>query len=181
MSVETVARRYAGALADVVGKSDEVEAIKSELNDWQKMLTANADLRNAFHNPSIAHASKEKVLESLIDKSRPTKTTANFLRVLLRNNRLTEIDAISEKLGSVLEERSGVIKAKVISSRKLSEGEISDLRSNLIKVTGGKEIRLEFIIDESIIGGAVVRVGSKVYDGSVRTQLDLLKEQMIKT
>ncbi len=181
MSVETVARRYAGALADVLSDSGDIEAVKSELSDWKEMLTTNVDLHNAFHNPSIAHASKEKVLESLIEKSKPTETTANFLRVLLRNNRLTEIDAINEKLGSVLEERGGIITAKVTSSRKLSDAEISDLRSSLIKVTGGNEIRLDFEIDERVIGGAITRVGSTVYDGSVRTQLDLLKEQMIKS
>ena len=181
MSVETVARRYANALADVVTKSGDVETVKSELRTWQEMLNANRDLHNAFHNPSIAHANKEKVLESLIEKSKPSAQTANFLRVLLKNNRLTEIDSIDEKLVSVLEERSGVVSAKVISSRELSDSEKSDMKTNVAKATGGKDIRLNFEIDESVIGGAITRVGSTVYDGSVKTQLELLKEQMIKS
>ena len=106
MSVETVARRYASALADVVVKAGESDSVKSELNIWDEMLNVNKDLRNAFHNPTITHANKEKVLESLLGKSNPSKTTANFLRVLLRNNRLTELSKINERFASVLEERS---------------------------------------------------------------------------
>ncbi len=181
MSVETVSRRYATALADVVGKSGEVEAVKSELLSWQKMIKENHNLQSAFYNPSIASADKAKVLESLLERSKPSKTTANFLRVLLKNNRLTEISSINEKLESVLEERAGIVSATVTSSRELSEMEKGEMKVNLAKVTGGKEIRLRFEIDKSVIGGSVTRVGSIVYDGSVRSQLELLKEQMIKS
>lgn len=181
MSVETVARRYASALADVVIKSGEIDLVKSELNTWQEMFTTSRDLHNAFHNPSIAQASKEKVLVSLLGKTNPSNTTANFLRLLLKNNRLTELSDINERFRSVLEERSGVISASVISSRELSESEKAELRANLARMTGGKEVRLNFDIDEDVIGGAITRVGSTVYDGSVKTQLRLLKEQMIKS
>ncbi len=181
MSVETVARRYASALADVVMKSAETETVQTELKTWEEMLGGNSDLHNAFYNPAIAHNSKEKVLESLIERSKPSKTTANFLRVLLKNNRLTEINAINEKFDSVLAERNGVISASVTSTRELSETEKADLKANLAKITGGKEIKLDYKIDETIIGGAITRVGSTVYDGSVRTQLELLKQQMIKS
>jgi F-type H+-transporting ATPase subunit delta len=181
MSNETVARRYAGTLADVVIETGETETVRTELKTWEEMLNANRDLHNAFYNPTIAHNNKEKVLESIIRKANPSPTTANFLRVLLRNNRLTEINAINKKFDSVLAERSGIVSASVISSRELSEAEKSELQTNLIKLTGGKEIKLEYKIDESIIGGAITRVGSTVYDGSVKTQLELLKNQMIKS
>ena len=181
MSVETVARRYASALADVVMASSEKDTIQTELKTWEQMLNTNRDLHSAFHNPSINQDSKEKVLNSLIAKTKPTKTTANFLRILLRNNRLTEINAINEKFDSVIAERSGVISASVISSRELTDAEKTDMKANLAKVTNGKEINVDYSIDESIIGGAITRVGSTVYDGSVRTQLELLKDKMIKS
>lgn len=180
MSVGTIARRYASALADVVSKSGETETVQAELRQWEEMFETNRELRGAFYNPAIAHTSKEKVLEGLIEKAGLSKTTANFLRVLLRNNRLSEIASINEKFESVLEERRGVVSADVISSRELSEAEREELRDSVAKATGGKEIRLNFEIDEDVIGGAITRVGSTVYDGSVKTQLELLKEQMIK-
>ncbi len=181
MSVETVARRYANALADVVMTSGDTETVKFELQTWETMISGSRDLHSAFHNPSIAHDNKQKVLESIIQKVQPSKTTANFLRVLLKNNRLTEIDAINEKFESVIAERSGLISASVVSSRELSDGEKNEMKANLAKLTGGKEINIEYSIDESIIGGAITRVGSTVYDGSVKTQLERLKDQMIKS
>ena len=179
MSAETVARRYAGALADIVIKTGETEPVKTELKTWEEMMSSNSELLNAFRNPSIAHASKEKVLEGLIAKTKPTKTTANFLRVLLRNSRLTEISEINERFASVLDERNGIISAEVISARPLSEAEKTDLQTNLAKLTGGKKINLNFNIDENIIGGVITRVGSTVYDGSVKTQLEELRNQLV--
>lgn len=178
MSVETVARRYATALADVVLKHGEVETVKSELKIWEDLIKSNTDLQTAFANPAIAHLNKEKVLENLLAKTKPSKTTANFLRVLLRNSRLTELSEINEKFASVLDERNGIVSAEIISARPLSEAEKSEFKKNLARLTG-KKVNLNFDIDENIIGGVVTRVGSTVYDGSVRTQLENLKQQLI--
>jgi F0F1-type ATP synthase delta subunit len=98
MSVETIARRYANALADVVVKSGNTDEVTSELNTWQQLISSNPDLNTAFGNPSINHARKERVLETLISRSNPSRTTANFLRILLRNARLTELPVITDKL-----------------------------------------------------------------------------------
>jgi F-type H+-transporting ATPase subunit delta len=178
MSVETIARRYGTALADVVLKTGETDTVKNELKIWEEMMASNADLMSAFQNPSIAHLDKEKVLESLIAKTKPSRTTSNFLRVLLRNSRLTELAAIKDKFAAVLEDRAGRVVAEVLSARELSEDHKHELRSNLEKLTG-KHVQLKFGIDPGIIGGVVTRVGSTVYDGSVRTQLENLREQLV--
>ena len=178
MSVETVSRRYATALADVVLKSGQIEPVKTELKTWEQMIVANAELQNAFRNPAIAHASKEKVLESLLAKAKPSPTTSNFLRVLLRNSRLTELADINRRFESVLEERSGAAIADVTSARELSADQREQLKTNLERLTG-KQIKFNFAIDPDLIGGVVTRLGSTIYDGSVRTQLENLKEEMI--
>ena len=178
MSVETVARRYALALADVVANSSETETVKNELKTWEALINANTDLQTAFSNPAISQADKEKVLNNLIEKTKPTKTTANFLRVLIRNGRLTEIGAINTKFASILEERSGVVSANITSARELSETQKTEVLLNLELLTG-KRMNLEFKTDESLIGGMVTRIGSTVYDGSVKTQLQELKQQLV--
>src|SRR5687768_8486435 len=109
MSVATVARRYATALADVVMKSGETDVVKSELKQWEDLIVANPDLQTVFANPAITHLNKVKVLESLLEKAKPSKTTANFLRILLRNSRLTELAQINEKFAAVLDERNSVV------------------------------------------------------------------------
>src|SRR5687768_11998129 len=178
MSVETIARRYGTALADVVLKTGETETVKSELKTWEQMIASSGDLQNAFGNPSIAHIAKERVLESLISKANPSKTTANFLRIVVRNGRLTELSEINDKFEAVLEERSGNVLAEVTSARELSEDQKRELRSNLERLTG-KHVHLNFGIDPALIGGVVTRVGSTVYDGSVKTQLENLREELV--
>ncbi len=178
MSVETVARRYATALADVVTKTNETTSVQTELKTWEGMMNGNSELLEAFGNPAITHDNKEKVLENLIEKTKPTRTTANFLRVLLQNSRLTEISEINERFVSVLEERSGIIAAQITSARPLSDAEKVELLAGLNKLTG-KNVSPNFIIDETIIGGVVTRIGSTIYDGSVKTKLEELKQELV--
>jgi len=178
MSVETIARRYATALADVVVKSGETDEVRSELRGWEKLIGENSDLQSAFSNPTIPHANKEKVLESLLERTKPSRTAANFLRILLKNGRLTELAQINERFAAELEKRSGIVSAQIVSARELPEGERAELRSNLEKLTG-KKVNINFNIDTDLIGGVVTRLGSTVYDGSVKTQLENLKEELI--
>ncbi len=178
MSVETIARRYASALADVVMKNGLAETVKAELKIWQQMIEENADLHAVMGNPAITHGHKTRVLETLITKAGPNVTTSNFLRVLLQNGRLTDLAAINEKFETVLEERSGSVVAKVTAARDLSESERAALKANLEKLTGRK-VRPAYVIDSSIIGGVVTQIGSTVYDASVRTQLENLREELV--
>ncbi len=178
MSVETVARRYSLALADVVANTKDAETVKSELKIWEEMMSSNNQLKGAFSNPAIAHASKEKVLDELIKKAKPAKTTANFLRVLLRNGRLINLANINQSFEKVLEERAGFVSANIISARPLSDGEKKDLQSNVEKMTG-KKVSLNFDVNQNIIGGVVTTIGSTVYDSSVKTKLENLKQQLV--
>src|SRR5436190_21357035 len=119
MSSETIARRYATALADVVLASGQADTVKGELAAWNMMLTANSGLSDLFGNPTVLHSSKEKVLEELVKKTRPSTATANFVRVLLQNGRLGDISQINERFAAVLDERSNVVAAEIVSAREL--------------------------------------------------------------
>ena len=123
MSIETVARRYSSALADVVIKSGSTDVVRDELKMWQKMIGENESLAEVFSNPSINQESKEKVLSELVRKTNPSKTTANFLQILLTNGRLSELGEINEKFEQVLDERNGIVSAEVTSARPLGEAE----------------------------------------------------------
>jgi len=177
MSVQTIARRYASALADVVLERNEARDVQNELNAWQEMLQVNANLREVFANPTIALDKKRAVLNKLIDMSKPRATTANFLKVLLQNQRLTELDEINSRLSQILDERAGMIAAKVTSAREVPDGAQQRLHDKLTALTG-KKVRIDFATDPEMIGGLVTRIGSTVYDGSVRSQLQQIKERM---
>lgn len=178
MSVEVIARRYSTALADAVIAGGDTTVVKDELAQLAKLFRGSEDLRAVFGNPSINHDSKVKVLDGLIAKAKPSKTTANFLKVLLQNGRLTEITEISDRFAEVLEERGGRVTAEIISAHELPSSERGEFERNLSKLTG-KTVSVDYKIDKDLIGGVVTRIGSTVYDGSVRTKLENLREQLV--
>ncbi len=172
-----MARRYAVALADVVKKRDEAQAVQADLTGWAALLDENPNLREVFRNPTVAYDSKHKVLNTLITRTRVGHTTANFLQVLLRNQRLTDLSEINRSFARVLDERAGVVSAQVTTARPVAASAQEALRGRLTLLTG-QNVRLQFAVDEELIGGIVTRIGSTVYDGSVRTQLQQIKQQM---
>jgi F-type H+-transporting ATPase subunit delta len=177
LSSQTVARRYASALADVVIERGERDEVQAELVAWEKMISEHSSLLEAFSNPTVAYDQKGRVLDELIARTRVRPTTANFLRILLRNQRLAELPQVTARLAQVLDERAGVVSAHVISARAVSEGTKVLLEERLGQMTG-KKTRLSFEIDESLLGGIVTRIGSTIYDGSVRNQLRRLREEL---
>ena len=177
MSSQTVARRYASALADVTMARGEATEVQAELTAWEQMMLANASLLEVFSNPTVAYEQKGKVLNELISRTRVRPTTANFLRLLLKNQRLAELPQVNAKLAQVLDERAGVITAQVTSARTVPDAARVSLEEKLGKLTG-KKVRLTFGTDESLLGGIVTRMGSTIYDGSVRDQLRRLGEEL---
>jgi F-type H+-transporting ATPase subunit delta len=177
LSVQTVARRYAAALADVVIARGEARQVQEELSAWEQMMQANERLLEVFRNPTVPYEQKRKVLTALIARSRVRPTTANFLQVLLQNQRLTDLGEINKRFAQVLDERSGVVSAEVTTARPVPESSQQTLRAKLSAMTG-KDVRLSFKTDEELIGGMVTRIGSTIYDGSVRNQLQLAKEKL---
>lgn len=177
MSVQTVARRYATALADVVTARGESQEVRQELDAWAGMIQSNDQLMEVFRNPTIPYDQKRKVLSTLIARTRVRPTTANFLQVLLQNHRLADLGEINKRFVQVLDERSGVVSAQVTTARAVPQASQEALRSKLAALTG-KSVRLSFTTDESLIGGIVTRIGSTIYDGSVRNQLQQVKERL---
>ena len=177
MSVQTVARRYASALADVVLERGEAREVQDELLAWEKMFQANPMLPEVFRNPTIALDKKRALLNKLIERAKPGQTTANFLKVLLQNQRLTELGEINKKFAELLDERAGMVAAVVTTARSVPENAQQTLHAKLLSLTG-KKVRISFVTDPELIGGLVTRIGSTVYDGSVRNHLQLIKEKM---
>jgi F-type H+-transporting ATPase subunit delta len=178
LSVQTVARRYAAALADVVTAGSEAKLVQEELTAWEQMIQSNDQLLEVFRNPTIPYDQKRKVLESLIARTKVRPTTANFLRVLLQNHRLPDLGEVNKRFAIVLDERSGVVSADVTTARRVPDEVQEALRKKLTAMTG-KSVRFQFKTDEEIIGGIVTRIGSTIYDGSVRSQLEQAKTKLI--
>jgi F-type H+-transporting ATPase subunit delta len=175
LSLQTVARRYASALADVVIERREEREVQQEIQTWASMIQGNPQLKEVFANPTVAHDQKQKLLEELISRTRVRPTTASFLRVLLRNQRLAQLPEVAERFARILDERGGVVAAQITTARPISEELKKSLHDALTSATG-QTVRLTFGTDETIIGGLVARIGSTVFDGSVQNRLERLAE-----
>ena len=126
--MQTVARRYAAALADVVAERGEARQVQEELSAWELMIRNNAQLQEVFSNPTIPYDQKRKVLSTLIERTRVRPMTANFLQVLLQNQRLTELGEVNKRFAHVLDERSGIVSAAVTTARPVPESSQQALR-----------------------------------------------------
>ncbi len=177
MSVQTMARRYASALADVVLQRGEAAEVQAELASWEEMIQLTPNLLEVLRNPTIALDHKRAVLNKLIERAKPRQTTVNFLKVLLQNQRLTDLGEINRQLAETLDERAGMVAATVTTARAVPESAQQELHVKLTGLTG-KKVRVNFATDPDLLGGIVTRIGSTVYDGSVRNQLQQIKEKM---
>ena len=178
MSLQTIARRYASALADVALDRNEEARVQEEINSWADLIADNSQLREVFANPTIPYDQKRRVLEELIVRTRIGETSASFLRVLLRNQRLAELKYIAERFSHVLDERHGIVGANVTTARPIPEDVKTALREALSAKTG-RSVRLSFTTNESIIGGVVTQIGSTIFDGSVQGHLDRLADELM--
>lgn len=177
MSSQSVARRYATALADVLSETGQERLIQDELVSWESMISSNSQLQEVFANPTVPYEQKRKVLTELISRTRINQLTANFLQILLKNQRLTVLGQINHRVGEVLDARADVVSAEITTARPVDEKTKRILTEKLSGFTG-KSVRLSFTTDDSLIGGIVTRVGSTVYDGSIRTQLDQMEKAL---
>ena len=177
MSVRAVARRYAEAIADVAEGRNQVEQAEKELRMFAELLGANRELYEVFASPIVSQPDKRRVLEAVIERARPSQIIANLLRVLLNHYRLHHAGEVYEQFRREMNERRGVVAAEVVTAHAVGTAEREALAGRLRQMTG-KQVELQFKTDSSLIGGVVTRLGSVVYDGSIRTQLQEIKERL---
>jgi F-type H+-transporting ATPase subunit delta len=175
LSLQTVARRYATALADVAIERHEEREVQQELEAWASTIEGHAQLKEVFANPTVVYDQKRRVLDDLISTSRVRETTASFLRVLLKNQRLSQLRDVVARYGQVLDDRAGVVAADVTTARPITE-ELKNSLHETLAATTGRTVRVSFNTDDKLIGGFIARIGSTIYDGSVRSRLERLAE-----
>ncbi len=172
-----LASRYAAALADVALEQKSGERVKKDLAAFVDTFIASADLRNFIESPAIGPEMKHKVIEEVAAKMDLAPAVRNFAYLIVDHRRTEMLREIQHAFETELNARLGIAEAEVTSARELSSAEKVRVTKALEQRTG-KKIEARFLHDESLVGGAVIRVGSTVYDGSVREQLTRLREQL---
>ncbi len=175
--IGAAASRYAAALADVALEQNAAERVKGDLGAFADAFSSSADLRNILESPAVTAVVKRQVIHTLAGRMDLAPAVRNFLFLLADHGRTEMLGEVYQALLAELNARQGLAEAEVITARELSSEERSQITAALEQRTG-KRIEARFRMDQSLIGGAVVRVGSTVYDGSVREQLARLRQQL---
>jgi len=175
--LSVVAERYAAALADVAVERKNSETVKRNLAAFVEAFSSIADLRNALESPALNAEVKRKVIAEVAGKMGLDEAVRNFIYLVVDHRRTEILPEIEQAFLSELNERLGIVDAEVTSAHELNNDEKRQLRTVLEQRTG-KKVEARFQIDGALLGGAVVRLGSTIYDGSVRDQLKRLREQL---
>jgi F-type H+-transporting ATPase subunit delta len=176
--LKALAERYAGALVDVALENNQADQVKKELSAFAALVRESAELHAFLANPSIARASKHAAIEQLVSKMGASRTLRNYLFVIVDQRRAGMLEEIEEAFSRILDARQGITQATVTSAAELSAKERAELVDVLTKLTQEK-VQAEFMTDSALIGGVVVRIGSTIYDGSVRARLERMRARMI--
>jgi F-type H+-transporting ATPase subunit delta len=170
--------RYARAFADVVTSAHlDTAALDMQWNDFLATWEGSGELRELFANPAVPALQKVGILDKLNAQLGLQKELRNLLAVLIDNGRIGQVQEVAVAYRREMQERLGIRQAEIVTARELGAEE----RAKMIAGAGhlaGSRIEASFKLDASILGGAVMRIGSTVYDGSVRGRLERLKEQL---
>jgi F-type H+-transporting ATPase subunit delta len=177
--VSVVAARYAKALADVVVQGDGLDAaqVLEQLRAVHALMESSADLRNALLSPAVAPARKRAVIGKLLQAMNVFRQVRNFVFVISDHRRVNELGSMIEAFERRMDDRLGFIRADISSAREMGSEQKSAVEAQLSRLTGRKA-RLHFTTDPSLLAGLVAKVGSTVYDGSARGQLERLKVRL---
>jgi F-type H+-transporting ATPase subunit delta len=149
-----------------------------ELKQFAELYRSNAELSAFFPNSGISQADKLKVLNAIISRLGPSQTTTNLLRLLLKHHRMQSIWLVYEEFEKEINKRRGIVPAEITTAGPVEASE-RELIIGRLKAVTGKQVQANFKVDPELIGGAITRIGSVVYDGSIRTQLETMKQVMI--
>ena len=159
------------------GSALQPEDAVAQVTAVQGLIDQSAELRTALMTPAIPTSRKRAVMGKVMEQTGASPLVRNFIFVIINHRRIDAIGDIREALESELDERRGVVRAQITSAAPLSPASSSGIESSLARLTG-KRVRLQFHVDPSLIGGATARIGSKVYDGSVRGELQDLGRRL---
>jgi F-type H+-transporting ATPase subunit delta len=176
--MSAVTNRYARAFVDVV-MSDRLDALKvsKELQTMAATAQSSPELRRVWESPAISAAQKRALLDAIVGREGLSRPVRNFIAVLIDHRRIDLLEQVVKDFEQQLNSRMGFAETEITSARELTDAERRDLEAQVSKLTG-KKVRARYSRDESLLGGAIVKLGSTIYDGSVKGQLERIREQL---
>ena len=169
--------QYATALADIALEQGAAEPVGNQLADFGAAYAESAELRNVLSNPAVERTAKHGVIEKLVARLDASRIVRNFLFIVVDNQRTHLLPEILQTFEDVLRQRQGAAEAEVTSAAELTAPQKTQLQQTLERLTG-KKIQAKYSLDAALLGGAVVRIGDTIYDGSVRNRLNQMRARL---
>jgi F-type H+-transporting ATPase subunit delta len=176
--VSGMAGRYAGALFELALESKTVDAVKADLENFDALIASSPDLTRLVRSPVFGAEEQERALSAVLDRAGIAGLAAKFLKVIAANRRLFAVRDMIRAFRKLVARYKGEVTAEVTVAEKLSDNHLDALKAALKSVTGGKSVDLDVKVDPAIIGGLVVKLGSRMVDSSLRTKLNAIKHAM---
>jgi len=175
--LKSASLQYANALADIALEQGAADAAAKQLGEFGAAYEASAELRTFLASPAIAREAKQAIVEKIAARIGAGKIIRNFLFVVVDHRRTVILPEIMERFQEVIRQRQGVAEAEVRSAVELSGAQKSAIVATLAKVTG-KRVETTYALDPTLLGGAIVRIGDTVYDGSLRHRLNGMRAKL---
>lgn len=179
MVTGSLSRRYAKAVMDLGEASKNLDKMAADLRSLAKAMKDSQELQTVLTNPAIRRADRRKVLDGLLQRIGAQPHTKNLVYLLLDSERLSSLEGISREVDTMIQAKSGRIAAEIVSASPLDAGQVQQITAALEKLSG-KKVDVTKKEDPNLLGGVVARVGDVVYDGSLRTQLHTIREELTK-
>jgi F-type H+-transporting ATPase subunit delta len=176
-SISGVSGRYATALFELARDEKSIDPVRADLDRFEAMLTDSADLKRLVRSPVFSADSQSRALAAVLDQAGISGTAANFLKVLTANRRLFAVSDVIRAFRALVARFKGEATADITVAEPLNDRNLDVLRTALKSVTG-KDVALNVNVDPAIIGGLVVKLGSRMVDSSLRTKLNSIKHAM---
>lgn len=173
-----VANRYAQAFFEVAEELNSCDSLYNELCEVVKVINECEELKNAFKSPLVSKEDKKVILDKLFNESL-SASTKNFLKVMIDKNRMSVLEDVKVYFKSLVNEKNNVIEGTAITAIEMTEEEIKNLEEKLSSKYN-KNVTLKNIVDETIIGGVLVRLGNEEIDGTVKSNISRLKENLFQ-
>ena len=175
--VSGMAGRYATALFELARESNALDQVQSDLNAFNALVASSPDLTRLVRSPLFSAQEQAKALDAVLDKASISGVAKNFLRVVTANRRLFAVDQIIRGFNARVAAHKGEVTAQVTVAEPLNDARMNEIRDALKQVTG-KDVQVDVTVDPTIIGGLVVKLGSRMIDASLRTKLNSIKLAM---
>ncbi len=172
--ISGIAERYAGSLFELALQSKSVAKVEADLGRFESLLEGSEDLTRLIRSPVFSTDEQYQAVAAIADKAKITGLVGNFLRVVANNRRLFAVPAMIKAFRRIAAEQRGEVAAEVTSAHPLTAAQQTDLKATLKDVTG-KDVAISATVDPSLLGGLVVKIGSRQIDTSLKTKLNSLK------